>query len=119
MTPQAQAMANVLLEHHRHVCVRTPVPRFNSCLIPYGDLCERAGYAELTQSVGRYLREIAEWCTDNGWPPLNALAVNGATRMPGDNYDLAPGCNILNWPDEAQQCVSFRTYPQRVDLGSA
>lgn len=116
MTPIAEALCNVLLEHHRAVCLphqfRPPI--IDRCVIPYGELCERAGYPEVTRGVGRYLQEVAEWCCANRWPPINSLAVNQDTRMPGDNYDLAPGCSTVNWPGEAEACIEFRGYPENV-----
>ena len=47
----------------------------------------------------------------NDWPPLNALAVNGETGMPGEGYDGAPGCDLLRWPEEVRRCIAFGGYP--------
>lgn len=113
MTPIARALTYALLEHHRDVCVphtfRPPI--IDQCLITYGDLCERAGQSGIARSVGRFLQEVAEWCAQNGWPPLNSLAVNKDSRMPGDNYNVAPGCSLLGWPTEAAKCIEFGGYP--------
>jgi hypothetical protein len=86
-------------------------PDSESCGITYGDLCERAGLPYLKPTVGKYLREIAEWCHDNGWPPLNALAVNHETRRPGRGYNSAPGCSREGWQDEVTACIDFPDYP--------
>jgi hypothetical protein len=86
----------------------------NSCIIAYGPLCELAGYPDIVRSVGRYLQETAEWCAEHGLPPLNALAVNGETRMPGESYDVAPGCSLLNWEAEVRACIDYPDYPDHV-----
>jgi hypothetical protein len=116
MTPEAEALAQSLLDHHRAVCWprRGSKPAIVSCLLTYAVLCDHAGVPHLTRAVGPFLREVAEWCEGNGWPPLNALAVNRETRMPGDGYDGAPGCSLLAWPDEARAAVDFERYPIRL-----
>ena len=112
MSPEAQKLAQALLDH-RKVCglQRQAGPSVDSCLITYGDLCERAGLPHLKPAVGRYLREVAQWCRDNGWPPLNALAVNHDTKTPGRGYDRAPGCNRETWRDEVAAAINFSGYP--------
>lgn len=97
MTPQAQALYSELLAHHAHVCENHHLdpPHIDACVIPYGVLCSQAGVPELTRRVGDYLLEIARYCHSRGWPPINSLAVNVDTRMPGDSYDVAPGCSLL------------------------
>jgi hypothetical protein len=116
VTPEARALAQALLDHHKHVCGLATDPNLpiDLCVIPYGDLCELAGMPQLKNVAGKFLREIAEWCHKNGWPPLNALAVNHATRMPGRGYDHAPGCSLANWRNEASACISFSGYPDTV-----
>jgi hypothetical protein len=116
MTPVAEALTEVLLTHHAQVCRMrgNRPPSIDSCVIVYGDLCERAGVPHLTRSVGNFLQEVAEWCEENGWPPLNSLAVNEQSRMPGEGYHLAPGCNLLEWPSQAEACIAFRGYPERL-----
>ena len=112
MSPEARALAQVLLDHHRQVCLRQGgAPSVASAVIPYGLLCERAGLANFAHRVGPLLREIAEWCHENGWPPINSLAVNYATRMPGPGYDQAPGCSLQRWPEEVAACIEFLGYP--------
>jgi hypothetical protein len=83
-------------------------------VIFYGNLCERAGLPFLTHGVGRFLGEIAEWCEENGWPPLNALAVNRATGMPGEGYDGAAGSDLLHWPQQVRACMVFAGYPDTI-----
>jgi len=113
MTPEAQQLAQALLDHHRKFCRLQSVETSNteSCLIAYGDLCERAGLSHFKPRVGKYLREVAQWCHDNGWPPLNALAVNHDTQRPGQGYDRAPGCNRETWQDEVAAAINFAGYP--------
>src|SRR2546422_11709270 len=112
MSPEARALAQVLLDHHRQTCLgQGGAPSMASAVIPYGLLCERAGLANFAHRVGPLLREIAEWCHENGWPPINPLAVNYATRMPGPGYDQAPGCSLQRWPEEVAACVEFLGYP--------
>ena len=113
MSPEARALAQVLLSHHREVIRRSGESStdVDSALIPYGVLCDRAGLSYLSRAVGPFLREIAEWCHNNGWPPINSLAVNHLTRMPGEGYEKAPGCSLLNWPKEVEACIRFSGYP--------
>lgn len=113
MTPEARALAQALLDHHRLICRprRGAQPSVDSCVITYALVCERAGVPHLTRSVGQFLREVAQWCDENGWPPINALAVNRDTRMPGEGYDGAPGCSLLAWSGEAQAAIEFSGYP--------
>jgi len=118
-TLEAQVLARELLRHHEQVCRQLGVGKpkdvhdgmIGRSVMPYGTLCELAGVPFLTYCVGRYLGEIAEWCDKNGWPPLNALAVNNETRMPGDGYDGAVGCDLLEWPEQARKCIAFGRYP--------
>lgn len=113
MSPEAQKLAQVLLDHQKQVCrlESQASSSIDSCLIAYGDLCEQAGLPHLKPTVGRFLREVAQWCLDNGWPPLNALAVNHDTQRPGRGYDSAPGCNRERWQDEVKACINFAGYP--------
>jgi len=63
--------------------------------------------------VGAFLGEVAEWCADNGYPPLNALAVN-ETGVPGVGFDGAGGFRMDNWPADVEACVRFTEYPDRM-----
>jgi hypothetical protein len=113
MSPEARKLGQALLDHHRSVC-RSKIPNLEFCLISYGELCEQAGLSNLKSNVGNFLREVARWCHDNGWPPLNALAVNHETRRPGRGYDGAPGCSLAHWQDEATACIHFAGYPDAI-----
>jgi hypothetical protein len=83
-------------------------------IIAYADLCE---FADLPRSYahpsGNFLVEIAEWCNERGWPPLNALAVNGETRYPGEGYSEAPGCD--DWDRDVRRVIAFIDYPAQID----
>jgi len=115
MSPEARAIAQALISHRREIG-----PKLNldvspdSFTITYGELCERVGLPDLKLVVGKFLREVAEWCYGNGWPPLNALAVNHETRTPGRGYDRAPGCSLAGWRNELAACLAFSGYPERV-----
>jgi hypothetical protein len=37
-----------------------------------------------------YLSEIQDYCRASGWPPLQALAVNAKTGVPGGGYIGSP-----------------------------
>jgi hypothetical protein len=82
-------------------------------LIPYKQLCEKAGVPDLTRVVGDFLNELAIWCQQNGLPPLNSLAINGAELKPGPGYDKAAGCSEINWWNEVCDCVSS-VYPPTI-----
>src|SRR5260221_13743460 len=116
MTAEALALAKALLDHHARIVQRPggPPRDVDACLIPYGTLCDRAGLPHLTRAVGSFLQEVAEWCRDKGWPPINSLAVNQDSRMPGEGYDLAPGCSLLHWPDQVKRCIAFAGYPDTI-----
>lgn len=113
MTPTAIMITNALLAHHSSVCVpHTPTPPIiDACVITYRELCQQAGTPGLEQGVGPFLQEVAEWCAARGYPPINSLAVNGQTRVPGDSYDRAPGCSIHNWDAEVTASIVFAAYP--------
>jgi hypothetical protein len=113
VSPEAQKLAQALLDHHRKVC-RTrsgETSSTDSCLITYGAICDRVGLPHIKPKMGKYLREVAQWCRGNNWPPLNALAVNHDTRKPGHGYDGAPGCSLERWQDEVTACINFAYYP--------
>jgi hypothetical protein len=105
MTPVARTLANVLLAHHRQRCLplahitnQVTDDVIKASTIEYGQLCQMASVSHLTRIVGDFLFEIAEWCDKNGWPPINSLAVNAVSHIPGEGYDKAPGCDIRHWP---------------------
>src|SRR5579862_4284953 len=112
MRPESLAMLRVLLEIHAFRCRREPRPHRTECTISYGDLCGQAGVPYLTRRPGEFLLEVAEWCEARRFPPINALAVNGETGIPGYNYDQAPGCTFENWEEVADEVIAFRGYPE-------
>src|SRR5262245_57144210 len=113
MTPEAQQLAQALLDHHRKVCRLQSVETSNteSCLIAYGDLCAQAGLSHLKPRVGKYLREVAQCCQDNGWLPLNPVAAHHDTQRPGHGCDRAPGCHRETWEKEVAAVINFAGYP--------
>ncbi|MHC5537656.1 hypothetical protein ACYOEI_05430 [Singulisphaera rosea] len=116
MKAESIALFQELLDHHRLVCARddgTSPPR-SQCIIAYLELCTRARVPHLARYPGKFLQEIAEYCATNGWPPINSLAINAEEGHPGSHYDLAPGCNLLTWPDEVDACIRFRGYLERM-----
>ena len=115
MSPEAIALANVLLDHHNRVCrgSKGTSVTVDSSVVTYGALCEMAGVKFLARSTGPFLQEVAEWCHTNGWPPINSLVINQQLRRPGDGYDDAAGCSLANWNAEVHQCIAFKKYPDR------
>ena len=113
MRPESRALAQELLNHHWIKIAQIPPgkhPIIRQYTIRYGDLCGRAGVPHLTRRVGSFLQEVAVWCQSKKYPPLNALAVND-TEMPGDGYDGAGDCKIVDWPRQATDCIQFVGYP--------
>jgi len=63
------------------------------------------------RAAGRYLSEIQEYCADQKLPRLQAFAVNGKTKVPGDGYKGARGktkhaqemaeVRLARWPKKA------------------
>lgn len=125
LTEEARVLTRELLQRQDQICrgrfgVHNPddVTRDMICesVISYGKLCELAGLPSLTRRVGRFLREIAVWCEENGWPPLNALAINSGRRIPGDGYDGAPGCSLTHWLEEVKKCIACDCYPSSTSI---
>lgn len=116
MTPEARALAGALLDHHKQVCRSSSSQSsdVDSSVVTYGDLCDRSGLPHVKPLVGKFLREIAQWCHENGWPPLNSLAVNHETRKPGHGYHSAPGCSLERWHEQVAACLKFTGYPELV-----
>lgn len=115
MKLESRYLANVLLKHHRYVLKEVPSPGDEDWKITYGDLCSRAGLGYLTQSCGPFLLEVAEWCRNNSHPPINALAVNSKSRIPGNGYELAPECSLITWAQtEFPNCIAHRAYPHSI-----
>lgn len=110
---EATALLRVLLAHHQRVC-RPPGSRISDVsarVINYGRLCSLAGIPWLVRSVGPFLLEIAKWCDEHGYPPLNSLAVNAESLLPGDSYDGAGNFRLANWPADVARCLTFGGYP--------
>lgn len=116
MRAETVKLGQALLDHHRAMTSKIPthaVSRLipNKYTIPYSKLCEQAGVPHVLRMIGSFLGEVAEWCAARGYPPLNSLAVNGTTHLPGDGYDGAGGFHIVNWPANVEQCIRFTGYP--------
>ena len=82
-------------------------------LLPYKKLCERAEMPAATRIVGGFLGELAAWCKANDLPPLNSIAVNSESLIPGMGYDRAEGCSYNTWWEDVLACVRTK-YPQRI-----
>jgi hypothetical protein len=112
--PRSDVIASVLLDHHASLRRRMLVERHRdpaSSLLTTDRLCARAGMPGFASSVAVSLVEIARWCADHHWPPLNSLAVQKETGKPGSYYRLAPGCSVIGWSDEVRACLRFDRYP--------
>jgi hypothetical protein len=116
-SPPALALGQKLLEHHQAVCRGAKIPaagltdaQVAPLSIRYGKLCELAGLPFLARSSGGYLYEIAVWCENEGWPPINALVVN-ESGLPGDGYDRPPGGGYAQWPEQVRSAIAFKGYP--------
>lgn len=122
ISEESRAVANVLLAHHKEVCRPVKIAAgeisndlVDECTLAYGIVCERARMPDLTHVVGRFMGEIAQWCANKGWPPLNSLAVNAESLIPGGGYDGAGGiCEQHLWPQQVRECIKFRKYPRAV-----
>ena len=62
----------------------------NQQVITYGRLADRAGVLTPTWLFAS-LRHLAEWCLQEGLPPLTSLAVAEDTGAPGAGYPLPLG----------------------------
>jgi hypothetical protein len=121
MNPLSYDLGNALLARHRQICVGfkgsysdVPEDLIAKAIIPYKLLLRDIGAPEsLAPGIGSYLVELAEWCTAQNLPPINALAVNGQTLRPGTGYYLAPGCGE-NWDREVRECIACQSYPSKI-----
>lgn len=79
----------------------------------YAVLIERARVPLSPKNCGRQMEHIAEWCKEHSLPPLNALAVNADSHMPGEGYDGAADdyCHIRRWPEEVEAVRQCGEYP--------
>jgi hypothetical protein len=124
MDEEARVLARELLRRHEQICRQLGVHTaeevtdgmIDRSMMAYGVLCDRAGVPFLTHVSGHFLGEIAEWCIENEWPPLNALAVNGESKEPGHGYDGAAGCSLSAWVDEVKKCIAFSGYPSSASI---
>jgi hypothetical protein len=117
MTIFADRLWNALVDHLGASIIATPITDHvlvDKYLISYGLLIERAGLSAYLapRSISPFLREIAEECSKLGLKPLNALAVNGETRMPGASYDDAGGFKLTDWARDVPETIKT-TYPRR------
>lgn len=111
MRAVARALYAELLSHHQAVCIQHGCPVvIDACLITYDQLVERSCVPISPQSIGAFLWEIGAYCSDRGWPPLNALAVNRQTRMPLEWIGDALGFPRMEWSTEVERCIYFRGY---------
>lgn len=84
MRQETEQLAARLLKCHASIrATRTPETVTPRDLIPYGKLCDDVGLSYLTRGVGTFLGELAQWCQDNGLPPLNSLAINAEELKAG------------------------------------
>ncbi len=114
MRPETQQLAARLLQCHAAIkAIRTPQTVTPKDLIPYGKLCSDVGLSYLTRGVGTFLGELAQWCYQQGLPPLNSLAINADEMKPGPGYDGAAGCSEITWWNEVQACVAAQ-YPAQI-----
>jgi DNA-binding XRE family transcriptional regulator len=115
MSARARRLCQTLLNHHRaRTKTRPPGKQVSpgSYTISYSDLCLTAGVPN-EPANNRCYGEIADWCLDNEWPPLNSLAVNKDTRQPGDGYDGSGDfCDLMEWPTQVEACIRFNGYPR-------
>lgn len=113
MRSEARALGQALLAQHQATTAQFPPKKLvvvRQYVVRYGVLCERAGVPHIVRIVGEFLREIAEWCDAEGFPPLNSLAV-GENGVPGDGYDGAGGFMSRDGPKDVEKCIRFGGYP--------
>ena len=114
MRVETELIANRLLRCHDAITAKkSPDAVLPSDLLPYGQLCKDVGLSDLTRVVGVFLGELAEWCNQNGLPPLNSLAINAEEMKPGPGYKDAVGCSEINWWNEVKACMAAK-YPARI-----
>jgi len=119
MRPLSVKLGNVLLARHRRLCLGV---KFPPAEIP-DDLVEHvvvncitaAGLIGTTnyRSMGRYLKELAQWSYDRGLPPLNALIIKENIGMAERGFYELPGCK--NWHVDVRRCITCKEYPARIE----
>jgi hypothetical protein len=122
MTPEARALGQALLNHHRASCreVKIPAEKMDNAVvhsqcISYENLCERAHNPCTPRLAGKFLTEIAIWCCEeHDWPPIHALVVNRKSKIPGPGYETAPSGGFGQWEGQVRKCIAFRGYPDKM-----
>lgn len=119
---EARALGQKLLEHHRARCSGMSIQPYDltdsqvsRISIRYGALCQRAGMPFLTPSSGGFLREIAVWCEQEGWPPINALAVN-ESGLPGEGTTALRAVAMPNGPGKSVRQLPFLPIRKRCPI---
>jgi len=89
LTPLAYELGNALFKRHAEVCAPLKLSEkavtkviADECTIPYKALCESVGAVEMTESVGDFLNELAEWCQSRGLPPDQFSGRQWPDRVP-------------------------------------
>jgi len=121
MNPLCYDLGNALLARQREICStfegsweQVLEDLKQKAIIAYKPLLKVIGAPEsLAEGIGQYLYPLAEWCQDRGLPPINSLAVNGTTRVPGVGYYSAPGCGE-KWEQEVRECIACKDYPAEI-----
>jgi hypothetical protein len=112
MKPESRRLLNALLRrHHAIINGNIDASVIDCCVVSYADLCEFAGLDRaLAHPSGNFLIEIHEWCIGRGLPPINALAVNEYTRIPGEGYPNRDRC----WATDVENVISCTEYPPEI-----
>lgn len=115
MSDRAVKLANALLQHQRRF--RREPKNVNQksvekAIIAYQAIGTNAHIG--WRDIGQPLRDIAEWCDEQGWPPLNSLAVNNKTHEPSKEYDGAGNFQLAQWCYDVRKCIGFSGYPKKV-----
>jgi hypothetical protein len=93
----SKAVANALFRHRHEISIRFPpgatIPDYSvdGCTITYESLRRAAGIGGIARGVGVHLRKVREWCSHNGFPPLDSFVVRKQERDPGDGFSENSG----------------------------
>ena len=113
LNPLSRDLGNALLARHKQIChgfAGKPEDLISDAVISYKALLGVIGAPEtLAKSIGGYLNKLAVWSREKNLPPINSLAVNGASGTPGAGYYIAPGCG--DWDQEIRDCIACKNYP--------
>jgi len=119
MTSEARALARVLVYHHSNLGLRAhgltdidPDPflitrRFMSASGRPFSYSDRRTFPTRSCSMVR-----GEWLA-----ATKSLAVNRETRRPGEGYDNARGCNLVEWHNDVIRCITYDRYPEASSIG--